>query len=112
MQYGIPDKLSEGIGSSRTLKRCVLDRCSGSIVKHLVAGMKKSKSRSRLEELTVICSSYCPEYDYEYFNELIRVVNEYNTISLLNLNDFFEELVRDDIRSSLTIHTNCSYTSS
>ena len=33
------------------------DHCSGSIVRHLVAGMKKSKSQSCLEELTVICSS-------------------------------------------------------
>ena len=113
LQYGIPDKLLEGIvGSSHTLRRCVFDRCSGSIVRHLVAGMKKSESQSRLEELTVICSS-CSEYDYEYFNELIRVVNEHTTISLLRLNDYFEEFVRDhDIRSSLTVHTNCSYTSS
>ena len=111
LQYGIPDKLLEGIGSSHTLRRCVLDRCSGSIVRHLVAGMKKSKSQSCLEELTVICSS-CSEYDYEYFNKLIRVVNKRNTITLLNLNYFFEEFVRNhDIRSSLTVHTNCSYTS-
>ena len=81
-------------------------------MRHLVAGMKKSESQSCLEELTVICSS-CSEYDYEYFNELIRVANEHNTISLLKLDNFFEEFIQNhNIRSSLTIHTNCSYTSS
>ena len=120
VQNSIPDELSEGIGSSRTLKHCVLDRCGssrkdrhGSIVRHLVAGMKKSKSHSCLEELTVICSSYCPEYDSKDFDELIRVANEHNTISLLKLDNYFEEFVQNhDIRSNLTIHTNCSYTSS
>ena len=111
LQYGIPDKLLVAIGSSRTLKRCVLDRFRGSIVQHFVTGMKNISSQSRLEDLTVICSSFCRDLEQEYFDELIRVVNKQNTITQLKLNDFFEDSVRKcDIRDTLNIKTDCIYT--
>ena len=108
LQYGIPDKLLVAIGSSRSLKRCVLNRFSGSIVQHLVTGMKIISSQSRLEDLTVICSSFCRKLEQGYFDELILVVYEHNTITHLRLGSNFEESVRKcDTRDNLNIETDC-----
>ena len=107
-----PDKLLlEGIGSSHTLKRCVLDGFNGSIVQHLVTGMKKNLSQSCLEELTVLCSSG-PFIVPKYYDELIRLANEQlTTITRLNLTNHFKESVRNhDIRENLIIDTDCSFT--
>ena len=111
LQYGIPVKLLKEIGSNRTLKSCVLDCFRGSIVQHFVTGIKKNESPSHLEKLTVLCSGCCPEYDYEYYNELIRVANKHTAITKLKLNHDFKEFVRKhNIRDSLTIDTDCTCT--
>ena len=66
----IPDKLVEAIGSNCTLKWCAVKGVDDSIVQHLVAGLKESKSRSSLKELTVLCEYHAKE-NYEHCNELI-----------------------------------------
>ena len=99
----IPDKLVEAIGSNCTLKWCAIKGVDDSIVQHLATGLKKSKGRSCLEELTVLCE-YHIEENCEHCNELIRVVNEHKTITVLQLSHHFEYYVRNhDIRENLTI---------
>ena len=91
----IPDKLVEAIGSSCTLKWCTIKGRDDSFVQHLVAGLKESKSRScLLKALTVQCKYHAQrKVNCEHCNELINVVNEHNTIRLLQLSSSFKEFV-------------------
>ena len=108
----IPKELWKGIGSSCTLKSCVLDGFHGLIVQYLVAGLEKNESLSRLEELTVLCSGFSlGKDDCDHYNELIRVVNKHTAVTNLKLTRDFKEFVRKhNIRDSLTIDTDCTYT--
>ena len=97
------NKLVQETGSNCMLKYCALRCQDDSIVQHLVAGLKESERKSSLETLIVLCE-YHVKNNCEHCDELIRVVNEHNTISLLRLSSKFEEFVRKhDIRENLNI---------
>ena len=100
----IPFELVEAIASNCNLKWCAIKGVDDSFVQHLVTGLKKSKGQSRLEELTVLCE-YHEKKNCEHCNELIRVVNEHDSIKVLQLSHQFEYYMRnhDTIRESLTI---------
>ena len=99
----IPFELVEAIASNCNLKWCAIKGVDDSFVQHLVAGLKKSKGQSRLEELTVLCE-YHEKKNCEHCNELIRVVNEHDSIKVFQLSHQFEYYMRNHtIRESLTI---------
>ena len=99
----IPFALVEAIASNCNLKWCAIKGVDDSFVQHLVAGLKKSKGQSRLEELTVLCELHVKE-NCDCCNELIRVVNEHDSIKVLQLSHQFEYYRRNHtIRESLAI---------
>ena len=99
----IPGSLVEAIASCRTLKKCSMIKFKGSIVEHLVAGLRKNKSQV-LEELTITCTSYVPSVDNKHFNELIRVANEQSNVKKMYLSSCFIIFVRlHNIRDDLVI---------
>ena len=112
-QYSkIPDSVVEAIASCRTLKRCSMINFNGSsIIQHFVAGLKKNESKV-LEELTMRCNSYGQP---GHITELIRVANEWSSITKMQLSCFLKDFVRRldiNFRGDLIIEyisVNCNH---
>ena len=80
----IPFELVEAIASNCNLKWCAIKGFDDSFVQRLVAGLKKTKGQSRLEELTVLCEHHLKE-NCDCCHELIRVVNQQGSIKALQI---------------------------